>query len=107
MADDEGVVALPFRFDRIADHLAGAAEFDDWMRVIVVRCDAIDFDNGAGVDNRREVSSQPVPISFAVFLIDEALIPNADGVQNRLQSQSRVKDARYKLMLAILAPPQT
>jgi hypothetical protein len=44
-----------------------------------------------------------------VFLIDEALIPNTDRVQNRLQGrvQGRVKYDSYRLMLAMLAPPQT
>jgi hypothetical protein len=90
VADDEGVVAIAFRFDRIADHFSGAAKFDDRMGVIVVRRDPSYVDGCAGIDNRRKVTTQPFPISFAVLLVDEALIPNTDRVQEGLQGRFKI-----------------
>ena len=57
-----------------------AAEFDDRMGVIVVRSDALDVDHRAGIDECGEMAPQPVPIDFAVRLVDIALIPNPDRV---------------------------
>src|SRR5262249_8934910 len=80
MADHERVVAFALGSHRVANHFARAAEFDDRMRVIVVRSDALDIDRGAGIDERGEMVPQPVPVDFAVRLVDVALIPNPDGV---------------------------
>ena len=105
MADDEGIVSFALRLDGVANHFSGAAEFDDRVGVIVVRRYPSDVDGRPGIDNGREVLPEPLPVVLAVRLVDEALIPNADRVQDRLQV--RGQDARYRLMLATLAPPQT
>ncbi len=78
VTDDKGVVAFAFGFHRVADDFPGAAEFDDRMRIIVVRGDAFDIDRGAGIDKIGEMAAQAVPIDLAVFFVDVALIPDAD-----------------------------
>ena len=56
MTDNECVVAFALGFHGIANHFPRAAEFDDGMRVIVVRGDAFDVDSGAGIDERGEMA---------------------------------------------------
>ena len=80
MTDHKRVVAFALGSHRVADHFPRAPEFDDRMRVIVVRSDALDIDRRAGIDECGEMAPQPVPIDFAVRLVDVTLIPNPDRV---------------------------
>ena len=58
MTDDEGIVALALRLHGVANNFPRAAEFDDRMRVIVVRRDAFDIDMRALVHHRRKMTAQ-------------------------------------------------
>ena len=76
MADDERVVAFPFSFDGVADDFARATELHDRVRVGIMRRDAMDVDDCAGIDNVGKVGAQHVPVLGAIFIIDVALIPD-------------------------------
>ena len=80
MADHERVVAFALGLHRIADDFPGTAEFDDRVRIVVVRGDTPDIDRRAGIDQRGEMASQPIPVDFAVRLVNVALIPDADRI---------------------------
>ena len=80
VADDESVVAFAFGLHRVADHFAGAAEFDDRMGIIVVRGNAFDVDRRAGIDDGGEMARATDPNRPCRSFIDVTLIPDADRV---------------------------
>ena len=92
VADHEGIVALPLGPHRVADHFAGAAEFDDGMGIGIVRRNALDVDRRAGIDDFIEMLAQAIPIDLAVLVIDVALVPDADRLHGKILLRARPAD---------------
>ena len=78
MADDEGIVTFPFCLNGIGDHLTGATEFNQGMCIGIERRDANDLYLCSFIDDISQMGAQVVPIGRTVFVVDIALIANAD-----------------------------
>jgi len=77
VADDEGVVAVALRFDRVADHLRSAAKFRQRVEMTIGRVEAVDFEADIGRRNLIEKRLQPSDVRGLLDRMDEALIPDS------------------------------
>ena len=75
MPDDDGVVACPLRFKRVADGLRGAAKLRERMDQMIGRIETLDLECVTGRRHRIQFGLQAVDIGGLLHRMDEALIP--------------------------------
>ena len=76
MAEHEGVVTLLLGLQRVADHLAGAAELGQWMKGMIGRIEAVHLEARSGARDLVEQGLQALDVGCLLHRMDEALIPD-------------------------------
>jgi hypothetical protein len=80
MADDEGVIAGAFGFQRVADRLRRATEFGQRMKVPIRRIEAVHFKAHVRRSGLVEKCLQPLDVRLLLERVHETLVPDFFGM---------------------------